>query len=719
MARALARKISFDDARSYRQLWPNAIGVTAIAAVNGPAGYRRRYEQTRRMLADGDARLEEVAVARRSRVANKRPRRKASKTTSAKRKPTKRRKRAAPKGRAAKVRRPSSVHSVFDTVIASKRERLTPAQAKKAKAAMKKTDRKLRAVKKAEKQLAAAKRSARSAVAGARKAGVKVKKKAKRAPVRKKGAVRKRLTPKARAARQRRQYQTRYKRMMSRETLRKPRRMGPYTAVRARIGGVGSRQTYLYETASGALRRIPDWAVMGFDSLADYKDHWSGEYSGEVSPYSMTDKDSGKRIPLSWREWIGLKRAKTEKARERAAAQIMKGRGAFVPNRRRKRRTRALTYKEWEKQTMKSNRRRRRRKVRKSRKSRRVRRNAATAKQRAAARRNIKKAQAARRRRGGGKKVRRRVSRKTKAVRRRVASYAANRRRRKRGRRTSRKRPSTYRRNQGLMAKFKEAFKLGVSGSVGYLAHRVLTKLLAEAAFKTSDYRDVISGVIVAVPGVLVANKMAPKHGKVATVGIMISLIQSGLAVIGRSVGGKWADYLSGLGSYYTYRRHEVFPNAMQGMGEYYEPVGGLGRLTQAAAGMGQITQAPAGVGQLTQAAAGMGQLTQAAAGLSMAPGAMGEYIGTGLQGIGDYEQVMPEYTRPVPVNEGIMPDLTSAEDELNIAEAAAGVGGMGQYESLPAQSTVNPMEPWAPLNQAPDGARGGTFAGSNGIFGS
>jgi hypothetical protein len=118
-------------------------------------------------------------------------------------------------------------------------------------------------------------------------------------------------------------------------------------------------------------------------------------------------------------------------------------------------------------------------------------------------------------------------------------------------------------------------------------------------------------------------------------------------------------------------------------------------------------------MGQLTQAAAGMGapQLTQAAA------GAMGEYIVSGGQGIGEYEEVTPQYHMPVVTDEGISPDLNSAERALSVSEAAAGVGAMGNYD-VPLQSTVNPMGRQEAIPDMPGGSRAGTLAGNNGVFG-
>ena len=152
-------------------------------------------------------------------------------------------------------------------------------------------------------------------------------------------------------------------------------------------------------------------------------------------------------------------------------------------------------------------------------------------------------------------------------------------------------------------------------------------------------------------------------------------------------------------------------------MGSYYEipqPTSGFGQpmVMQAAAGMGQpmLAQAAAGMGQpmLTQAAAGMGnaQLTQAAAGT-------GEYIAYGASAIGEYDEA-PVSSIGFHTNEGIYPNLHSAEQALSVAEAAAGVGSA----EIPLQSTVNPTMIADPISDLPGGSRAGVFQGGDGIFG-
>ena len=106
------------------------------------------------------------------------------------------------------------------------------------------------------------------------------------------------------------------------------------------------------------------------------------------------------------------------------------------------------------------------------------------------------------------------------------------------------------------------------------------------------------------------------------------------------------------------------------------------------------------------QAAAGAGALvTQAAA---------GEYLVYGAEGIGDNYEMLPTRSMNVHIDEGVMPNLHSAEQALNVMEAAAGVG----MSEIPLQSTVNPLQTETPIGDEPRGSRSGVFAGGGGIFG-
>jgi hypothetical protein len=167
-------------------------------------------------------------------------------------------------------------------------------------------------------------------------------------------------------------------------------------------------------------------------------------------------------------------------------------------------------------------------------------------------------------------------------------------------------------------------------------------------------------------------------------------------------------------------------------MGGYGEAPLRLDQLTQAAAGYGQAT-GPQGNPLVTQAAAGMGmqplhlnQLTQAAAGygnnsmdgddspiVTQAAAGTGQFMAYGIQGVGEYDEVGTS-VQPMTMDEGIAPNLHSAEQALSVAEAAAGVGSL----DVPLQSTVNPTVIADPIDELPGGSRSGVFQGGDGIFG-
>jgi hypothetical protein len=159
------------------------------------------------------------------------------------------------------------------------------------------------------------------------------------------------------------------------------------------------------------------------------------------------------------------------------------------------------------------------------------------------------------------------------------------------------------------------------------------------------------------------------------------------------------------MGAYYEYTPHQVFDsgyNGYGGYGEYFE------------------TQPTPG---LEQAAAGFGAGLQ-----QMYANPMGEYYAYGLEGVGEYETMPSEApAAPVAIDNGIMPNLHSAEQALNVAEAAAGFGNNGPemltqaaagFGDLPLQSTVEPMIRAMDIPDEPGGSRAGILAGGDGIFG-
>jgi hypothetical protein len=353
-----------------------------------------------------------------------------------------------------------------------------------------------------------------------------------------------------------------------------------------------------------------------------------------------------------------------------------------------------------------------------------------------------------------GPKGRKRAARKPCGPKRRMrankrGSYAANRKKYSYKSYASNKRRGTkrksYRRNASgaqFKLELRNAFKYGLIVTGGVIGHRVATFLLdkyglskidALVTGKGAEYRKLISGAIAAAIMVPVVVRLTPKHAGVAAAGVAASflhqLIVTGLQklapqqpMLAEAIGNYanapgYAQY-SGMGAYYEFSPHQVY----SGYGEFYETVPTPG-LEQAAAGMGF-----GATGQmLTQAAAGYGQLPHLQ---QMYANSMGEYYATGLEGIGEYEAA-PDASvgTPAYTDDGIHPNLNSAEQMLDVAEAAAGVGGLGAsgemltqaaagFGGLPLQSTVNPMISAMNIPDVPGGSRAGILAGGDGIFG-
>jgi hypothetical protein len=533
------------------------------------------------------------------------------------------------------------------------------------------------------------------------------------------------------------------------------KKTGGYKALRAKYGPK-SRWTYKYATKKGSVRDIPDHALLGFPSAAAMRKVYKAGSDRERAALS-------RRLQRLYE--------RRERDAEKAATRIRAGRGMFTPNK-----ADVLSYEEWEE--MRPNARRKtKKKTTKKRSSSKLprygtkayyraigkkgaakrkrkaggkkktttRRRKTTARRKATPKRDSKGRFLKRGRKAATKKRTRRAAPKRKRTTRRrktmTITLRANRKRRMKrnqgaykANRKRRVRRRSYRRNQGFMAELTGALKLGALVTAGFATHRALTHVVDVHALgkvgalqtgEVAKYRGIISGLLTAVLGIgatMATAKGGSKWQAPVAAGMAASFIH-GAIVTALNAGGaqEAAAYLSnypnaegsmyghGIGSYYSFKPHEVY----SGYGSYYEipqPMSGFGNpmLTQAAAGYGQLTQAAAGMGapMLTQAAAGYGQITQAAAGT-------GEYVAVGVEGIGEYEETpvsgVASYT-----DEGIHPNLHSAEQALSVAEAAAGVGSA----EVPLQSTVNPTMIADPISDLPGGSRAGILAGGDGIFG-
>lgn len=279
-------------------------------------------------------------------------------------------------------------------------------------------------------------------------------------------------------------------------------------------------------------------------------------------------------------------------------------------------------------------------------------------------------------------------------------------------RRRSRRRRS-YRRNFGgaFWNRFVGMLKIGALAGVGFMGHRALTKIVSGKLLSQvpqlstgtlAPYKDVISGLLVAAAGMFAVDKFAKKQAAEVNAGIFVSLVQSVVVTVLTQLNQPAvAAALSGY--------PDAEGRAYRGFGEYV-PVSGFGDLpARSRYGGRMLAQAAAGYGavpMLTQAAAGYGavpQLTQAAAGV-------GEYVAQGVEGIGDYEMVAGMGASEL-TSEGIRPDLASAEQALDIAEAAAGLGDIGT------RSQLNPAMVTQSIAHQPGGMRAAIFSGGDGIF--
>jgi hypothetical protein len=721
--------------------------VTHLVELNGPGAYDRRYQETKEFFSNSET---SMYTAKQQRAMKKMsPARKAAFRKMLDRAPSIDKVRRARRTKSKRKAAPNRRRRATANKAAPKRRRRSPARTK-----------------------AAAKKARGKALSRARRTPA-AKKAAARRP-RKAHFVRSQMAK----GRSKKQADAAWKLAHGRHTKRGGRQTRKYAdkykALRARYGPK-SRWTFKYKTKKGNVRDIPDHALLGYPTAAAMRRGWTkgteaerGRIAEKTAKLARRrERDSartGRRIRrglgvfspnagdeiLSFQEWKEMHPNATRKQKAASRRNIKKAQAANRRKRAGKRRPKKRSTKRTAKR--RSTKRKSPKRVAAGKKAARTRKRRASSKsgsrtkrrtpKRRTKRRGKKRVSAATRGkisralkryhktcRGGKKRTtKRRRSPKRRTARRNQGSYAANRRR--------------YRRNVGgpeYMTELKNALKLGVLVTVGYMAHRALTKVLSDQVLGKIDmfatgnmakWRGLISSVVTAMIGVPLTVRIAPKQAVPVAAGIAASLIQGAIvealsqagqagaaAYISNYPNAEGSMYGSGIGSYYTFQPHEVY----SGMGSYYElpAMQGMGQspmLTQAAAGYGQMTdaqlrQAAAGYGQspmLTQAAAGMGQaqLTQAAAGT-------GEYIAYGVSGIGEYDEV-PTSHRPMNVDEGIYPNLHSAEQALSVAEAAAGVGSA----DIPLQSTVDPTIIADPISDLPGGSRAGVFQGGDGVFG-
>jgi hypothetical protein len=737
----LTRKITRKQALSYEKTVPNARGVTALVEVNGPDAYRRRYEATKKVLSAGD----------------RKARRNAEETTMAKYTAgqTKAMAKMTPNRRAA-----------FKKMLANSPD-ITAIRPNAKKRSRRKAKPNRALVPSAAEQAAFERGFGKAFPKKKRKAAPK-----KKATAKKKGRPTKAsfVAAQERSGRTPKQAQAawnlaygKHSRGAKKAKKRSQTRTygkGKYRALKAKVGST-SRQTYMYRTPKGSVRHIPEHAVLGYKSPR------------EMNILRQTAKGS-----RSYDARLSRLRARRDREAEKAAAQIRAGRGIFTPNpggevlsfeewkdMKSNKATRKKTG--WTKAkrkaaakkaaaTRKRNAARKAAPKKRATKKRTTKRAAVkrptkaafvkkltrkrpgkkklTAKQANALWNNLygkgkaapKKRKAAPKKRKAAPKRRKTTSRaKSMTITMRANASPAQLRAARRN--IKKAQAARYRNNsemryeanaaEAYVSDLRGALALGAVVVTGYMAHRALSKVVADmglakfAAFQEGSllkWRDTIASMLVAAVGIPVSIKYAPKYSAAASAGIATSLLQNVIVKALTEMGqGEAVSYLSnypnasskaypGLGSYYTFQPRQIYPAA--GVGEYYSL--GPGQLTT-----GELTAAAAGF-QPMQASAGMGALvTQAAA---------GEYLVYGAEGVGDNYEEIPTANMAVQIDEGVAPNLYSAEQALNVMEAAAGVG----MAEIPLQSTVNPLQMENPIGDEPRGSRSGVFQGGGGIFG-
>lgn len=475
--------------------------------------------------------------------------------------------------------------------------------------------------------------------------------------------------------------------------------------------------SYMYRAAGGRLRRIPTSAIIG-----------GGRGLKGFNP-KLADK--------------------VRKARERAAARILKHGDVFTPNRGKKRRktkgrrgkwnlkrynkARAAGYTKAEAKKIaygqrKLSRKRRKGKRRKARaaapKRRTKRRKSRRGGKRKSAKRVAagKKAASTRKRRASAKKGKRKGKRRAKSRgrQRQRKNYASNRRRRsyapnrRRGRK--RRRGAGRMKRNAFMANLLAVLKTGALVAVGFASHRVLTALACEYLFTPyvvapegkepnltlKTWEKPICGAVIGVVGVGALSFMADKKvlsGETAMAiggGMIASLVQyTVVSALTAADQTKAVSYLSGYSNSMAYslrgnRRRRALRGigAMQSIMPRYAPVG---QFQQAAAGMGEYFT---GAGTFEQAAAGVGEY----------------YVPRGTQGVGAYEPAGPLAMQAAAngigqIDDGIRPD-SNLDRVLDLAESAAGLGeyitaspdnGGWMESTVPTQSQWIPQGPlWA-----------------------
>ena len=727
MAVGKVRRITLKQAKSYQRSVPNGMGVTSIASVNGPGAYglsdyTGRYAQTQSMLGRGmrveDARMLRMfpnpydPIGGASAVVD-RPTPEQMEAALERRRPLT----GAAKKSAERKRKREEAEA---RKAAAEVERMAAAAAKA------EADRLAAEAAKEEKQARSERASTgrASSTSGARKMAKKKAKKKGRSKSKKKALVGRKYGPK-----------------------------GKFQSIRARVGKRTVR-TYARATKTGAAK-IPTWALIGAKSARELK-----KAQEEIMGPRTKRADS-----------LLNRLDKLAKLRKKAAESVLEGKSLFYPN------ARVVSYEDLMNENGKKKKKKAKKsKAKKSAKAAKAAKKhkgygphltkaqkKANSKRRSRARSEIKslaKLLGAFKPARSKKKTAKKITKIRKSARKGLTAvkayfangggmydanghgmydenaygmYDENRRGRhghagprRRGRKGFKKTRRRHYEENGFAGTLLDAVKTGSVAVGGFLVHRalahfvddmVLGKVTALQSGTGAKVRPILSGLITIAAGIpltdMAGKGLSSEQRNLVKTGMVVSFVQGAIVSLlkGNEYGDKVVGYLAGYPQ--AYRGYGEYM-ATSGMGEYmatsgmgeYMATSGFGAFEQAAAGYGAIEQAAAGYGAIEQAAAGYGAIEQAAAG-------MGEYMATGVQGIGDYDVRAPAvYSGYGQTDEGIMPNTSAAEYALSVAEATSGIGDAG------ALSIVNPSDLAVPVGDGAEALRTGVLQGGDGIFG-
>lgn len=317
------------------------------------------------------------------------------------------------------------------------------------------------------------------------------------------------------------------------------------------------------------------------------------------------------------------------------------------------------------------------------------------------------------------------------------ASATPNRRRRRHHRRSYRRNGRrSYRRNAGFWSAFAALAKAAIFVTVGFLAGKVLTRLLSDKLLvpmlqqQTSlaqavPYAPIIAGVPVTLGGVFGAIMLAPKQAPEVGGGLIAAFLHTAIVTVLQANGQtEYAGYLAGVPS----------RSSAAAIGRHWtSDVRGLGRAPQRGILPRYRQLGPRG---------GMRQAVAGSMGEYISADGLGEYFASGVQGIGSYEQAGPMVTQAAAglgqaIDDGVRPD-GNLDQMFELMEAQAGLGeyfaARRNASGQTVEYTVGQRNTWIPgeggplwSGTAPAGDRDSTSEipagiletpGGNGVFG-